>query len=176
MLLVRNLQPGPTVFADKASDTSIEWAGRDDPSGDDLQQVPEALLKDNIQFLRAVQRGVFEVVDPSEDTKALLDRQVNAWKERQSADTAQAQASIDPAANNDIISVPCVGPNSRGNGDCGEPVTVREKQSADRPPLCPMHESLASSFAMIQTDKIVEGKAETKWVRSSTEPRERQSV
>jgi hypothetical protein len=176
MLLVRNLQAGPTVFSDKTSDTAIEWAGRGDPSGDDIQQVPEALLKDNISFLRSIRRGVLEIVEPDEETRALLDRQVDSWKAREAAGDQAAKEAIDPAANNDIITVPCIGPNSRGNGDCGEPVTVREKTKDANPPLCQQHEMLAGSFALTQTGNVVEGKAEEKWVRAINDPRERQSV
>jgi hypothetical protein len=163
-LLVRNMAVGPTVFSDPSTNVAIEWERAGHPDGEDLQQVPDA-LSDNVSFLKCVQRGILQIEDGPEALKEAIAKQTAAY-ERKSQQSAQATAdAIDPEADNDLVSVPCVGPNERGTGECGAPVPVREKSKNDHPPLCPKHSQFISQFVPEETDKLVDGKAQVKWVR-----------
>jgi hypothetical protein len=94
-VLVRNLEDGPTVFSDGVGPGSIaiEFAGAGDPESNDVQQVPESVLE-NFAFLRALQRGIFEVVEATDEIRAKLTQQGVAYRERRAAQEADAAASI----------------------------------------------------------------------------------
>jgi hypothetical protein len=173
-LLVRNKQAGPTVFTDKPSETEVRWEGADDVAGGDIMQVP-ASLAENLNFTRALRLGILEVVQADDETQELLDRQTAAWNARQTRDAEAVQESIDPSAQQDYIELSCIGPNNRGNGECGQPVVVKESHKDEKAPLCPQHEHLSNQYVVTATDKLVEGKAQVKWQHMPTTAAERQS-
>lgn len=170
---VRNLQSGPTVFTDRTSDTAIEWQGKGDPSGGDIQQVPETVIN-NVNFMRALNNGILAIEEAEPAIQNALTKQAEAWQGRQDGHIQSSIDSIDQKAQNDLISVGCVGPTARGTGECGLPVPIKEKNLNDRPPLCPMHENLASQFVIEDTETVVEGKVVRKWARVVVAPRETQ--
>jgi hypothetical protein len=95
-----------------------------------------------------------------------MERQVQAWRDVQPAST------VDDALqriNNDYVSLPCIGPNNRGNGNCGADVTVKDTEKDGKIPLCGTHEGLAPQF--IQTEGIVDGQLAKTWVRQERLPR-----
>lgn len=67
-VLVRNCENGPAVFTEPVAKVQIEWQGAGDPAGNDHQYVPQDLL-DNVNFQRALNRGIFEVVTPDTPTR-----------------------------------------------------------------------------------------------------------
>lgn len=164
-VLVRNTASGPTVFTDAATNTQVEWQGAGDPAGEDLQQVPDALAE-NVYFLRAVNRGILVVEEASDATRELLARQTASWQTRTAAAKAASLGTIDEQANNDLISVPCVGPSQRGTGECGDSVPVREKTKNDKPPLCSRHAALAPQYVMSEGEVGPDGVAPKRWTRS----------
>lgn len=168
-LLVRNMAEGPTVFSDLSKNIAIEWQGAGNPDGEDLQQVPDSLAED-VNFLKTIQRGVLVIEEAPDALMEAIAKQTAAYERRSSVATANAKDAIDQQAHNDIITVPCIGPNNRGTGECGEPVPVREKTKNDHPPLCERHKPLASSFVMEETDKFVDGKAQVRWLRAGQSP------
>lgn len=172
-VLVRNTEPGPSVFTDPVTKIQVEWQGRGDPGGEDIQQVPDDLVQ-NVSFLKAINRGVFEVVEASDETKEALARQSSTWRERQDAAAQASAEAIDQQANNDILSVPCIGPGAKGVGECGEPVPVREKTMDEKPPLCSRHQGLAPQYVFTQGDQLVEGKPVSHWQRMTVGTRETQ--
>ncbi len=175
-VLVRNAEAGPTVFTDAATNTQVEWQGAGDPSGEDWQQVPDALVN-NVAFLKAVNRGVLVIEEASDEARSALEAQSANWRRRQDEAAKASVDAISEEAQNDLITLSCVGPNQRGTGgECGEMVPVREKTKDDKPPLCSRHAALASQFVMTETDVMVEGKAQKKWIRSQVGARERQQV
>lgn len=102
-VLVRNTTTGPTVFSDPPNNIAIEWAGKDDPQGGDVQHVPDALVTENTQFLKAIQNGILEVVQASEETEEKLRRQVAAYREK-TAQTAQiGQDALDPSDEQPLV-------------------------------------------------------------------------
>jgi hypothetical protein len=173
---VRNTEGGPTVFSIPENNVQIEWQGAGDPSGGDVQYVPDDLLT-NVQFSKIVRRGILTVLAAGEGEDA-MDRQVEAYTERTSTAAAAAATSIDQQVNNDLVQASCIGPSNRGQGECGEPVAVKEKdlRTTSKPVLCPRHEALAPQYARVETSNMIEsGDAlvpETKWVRTQVTARE----
>ena len=172
--MFRNHQPGPTVLSSDPKGTeSVEWQGKHDPNGGDIQPVSE-YMQGLPQFQRVVRRGILSHV-PADDPilDMALDAQQAHWDSRQSQTSETAAAAIDQQANNDVVVIPCVGPNPRGgNGICGTEVTVRDLDKDKKPPLCNIHESLAPQF--IPEDVIINGKPAKTWTRATMAPRERQ--
>lgn len=103
-VLVRNLEKGPSVFTDAETKQAIEWGAYGDPKGEDVQYVPEDLLT-RPAFLKAIDKGIYEVVEASDDVKALLERQAAAWRHRQDVIDSQAAATIDPATDRELANV-----------------------------------------------------------------------
>lgn len=172
-VLARNTEPGPLVMSSdpKGSDFT-EWAGANDPNGNDVQPVPEGLLG-HVQFMRCVQRGIL-VIENEEDNPevvATLAKQNAAWAARRAQAQQNAEASIDHQANNDLIAVQCVGPGARGS-QCDNTISVKEKVANDKPPLCPTHADLAPQYTPY--DDVTGEKTQRKWNRLVMGERERQ--
>lgn len=174
-VLVKNTQPGPTVFTDTSTNTQVEWQGAGDPSGEDVQQVPDALV-DNVAFLKAIQRGIFVIEEASPATREALERQTSSWKRRTDEAKAASVEAIDMAVNDDLITLPCIGPANRGQGQCGEQVPVREKTKDEKPALCSRHAALAPQFVVTELEEMVDGVAKKQWTRTLVVTREHQPV
>ena len=172
---VRNTEDGPTIMsADAKGSQYVEWAGRGDPMGNDVQIVPEDYLQ-NVNFVRAVQRGIL-VIDNEEDNPEVVEsikKQNDAWQARRIAAQKASKASLDQEANNDLIAVPCIGPSGRATGFCGNEVPVKDRQKNERPPLCSIHADLAPEF--VPEDTTENGLNVRKWLRAGIAPRERQT-
>lgn len=177
---VRNQESGPTVFSIPEDNLQVEWQGRGDPEGGDVQYVPDSLLT-NVQFDKVVRRGILQVIGDEASANEAIDKQAAAYRGRADAAAAEAVASIEQAADNDLVQAPCIGPSNRGQGECGEPVPVREKdlRNNDAPVLCSRHVSLAPQYARIETDQMIESGDSlvpvTKWVRSQVERTQRKT-
>lgn len=173
-IVARNLMDSVTVLASDVKGThSVEWAANGDPSGDDIQYIPEAVLE-SVAFKRALARSVVELMPDESDPEVVeaLSRQVDAFRRRQAGAQEDVRATIErPVADRDTVSAFCVGPDSRGTGTCEEPVAIREKLLKDVPPLCPRHKGLANKYVP-EVDTTGE-KAKTKWVRVTLGNRER---
>lgn len=172
-MMVRNNESGPTVFAlDK--DNHVEWAGKDDPLGNDVQPVPPEYMN-NVQFRRAVTRGILVVEEADEEVERVLAAHRADWENRQARAKSASAASIDEAPQNDMLMLPCVGPSGKGSGqDCGVDVPVKARAKSEAPPLCPLHKSLAGQYLAQETDKIVDGKPEVRWVKAQLGNRTKQ--
>lgn len=166
-VLVKNNVAGPTVFSDPVSHVQIEWAASGDPEGNDFQYVPDDLVN-NVNFMKAVTRGIYAIEDAPEGVHEAILRQGEAYRHRQEAAKAAAAAVIDQRADDDLISMPCMGPGARPGSDCGDLVPVRAKHRDRKPPLCDRHAGMLNLFALVETDKFDEtsGKYDKKWVRS----------
>lgn len=177
-LLVQNLQSGPTTFSVLSDNVQIEWQGKDDPGGNDVQHVPD-LLAQNVDFLRALQRGIFEIVEAPDSVKDALAKQTSSYRDRQSKENEATVSAIDHVVDNDLVAASCIGPSTRGTGECAEQVPVRAKNQDAKPILCPRHENLASQYVLVEDpDKPMIEKdgglsPAKKWVRTQVEPRQR---
>jgi hypothetical protein len=173
-VLVRNTEGGPTVLSDLQTKEFVEWAGANDDMGNDVQAVPESFLQ-NVNFLRCVQRGilVIENADDNPEIAVAIEKQNAAWVARREQAKKKAAESIDQQANNDLVSVRCVGPGGRG-GQCDNTVPVKDKQRADKPPLCSTHEGLAPQY--VRNDNVEGDSTVHEWKRVTMAPREREQV
>ena len=170
--MVRNTLPGPTVISSDPKGThQVEWAGKGDPMGGDVQPVPQEII-DTVPFWNAIQKGILAVenLEDHPELQQTLDRQNASWKARQSMAAEQATAAIDQEANNDIVSVPCIGPDGK-NGKCGADVAVRDKTRDDKPPLCEKHAALAGEYVAEELG-VVDGKTQKGWARVTMGARE----
>ena len=165
-VLVRNQAQGPTVFEDPQSKQSFEWAGAGDPLGGDLVWVSDEVLN-NPNFRRNMERGIFKIEDGSPEVMEQYQRSIMAYRQREDEATARSMAVIDQQARNDIVGIPCIGPGPAG-GACGAAASIREKDMALKPPLCMMHNHLASEYVptLHPTDVDDDGNAKTIWVRA----------
>lgn len=163
-VVARNRMDGVTVLSSDAKGThSVEWAAYRDPSGDDIQFIPEEVLM-SVAFRRAVSHGVLEIIEDESDPEVVqaLTLQVEAFKRRQEGAREDVEATIEKPTNRDSISVFCVGPDSRGTGKCGTPVAIAEKKLKDEPPLCSQHRHLSQQFV----PEVVKGSEDRmEWVR-----------
>jgi len=143
-IFLQNEQAGPLVFRDDASNVEIVWQGKGDNSGNDMQAVPVSFLN-NVNFLRILNRGAVTLIDADEDVRAavesqlaspILQRQAAAAAERK-VEAAAEMAPLDRPEKNDYITIGCIGPSSRGQGNCGAEVPVREATKATLPRCAP---------------------------------------
>lgn len=167
----QNMLGGPLVLAsDQKGTFSVEWQGMGDPNGEDVQFIPDEVAKCPA-YKKALRRGLLRRVQlDDEGVTQAFDRQQSAWEARTTEGDKVALATIDRVQNNDLITVTCIGPNSRGNGPCGADVTVRERVKNDAPPLCSQHVVLAHEF--IPTQDTTGEQTVTRWTRAILAPRE----
>jgi len=174
VMMVRNTLDGPLVLSSDPKGTHfVEWAGAGDELGGDVQPVPEEFTQIPA-FHKQILRGILVIENPEDNPEltAIIDKQNKAWHSRQENAAAKAVESIDPEKNNDIVTLQCVGPNTRGAGQCENHVPVKDKTKHDKPPLCSIHEDLASQFV---PDEKVEGQKTIKtWTRVTLGRRETQ--
>ena len=100
-LLVRNTENGPSVFSDISKNIAIEWAGSGDPNGEDVQHVPDDLI-DNVNFLKAVNRGIFKIEEASPEMQKRLDQQVSAYQKRRAVAEQDGENAIDRQAERTV--------------------------------------------------------------------------
>lgn len=145
----RNAMDGPTVIAvDAKRNYEIIFAGKDDPQGEDVQVIPEILVR-TPQFARAIRQGVL-IVEEGEDhpvVQKALTRQSDAFRKKMAADNLAAREVLDSPSDNDLLVITCIGPGTRDGAVCGEMVPVKAKDQAGNPPLCSRHSHL-SDFAV----------------------------
>jgi hypothetical protein len=172
-VLVQNNEDGPTVFTDISTKESVDWEGRGDPLGGDVQIVPEVFVN-NPNFIRAIQRGTFEIVNADEhpELTSTLEKQLkygHITRQREASDArresrrAQDVEALEHTENKDMLSFECVGPSAKGTGKCGVEVPVRAGRAKEAPPLCAKHGSLSNEF--VPEDVIEGGETIRRWSR-----------
>jgi hypothetical protein len=169
---VQNNQPGPTVLAtDPKGTVVVEWAGKDDPTGNDIQPIPEEMLN-HPAFTKALSRGILSLMEDMSDPSIVeaLQRQTDSWNARTQRAAVAATSAIDHVASNDFIQMDCIGPNTRGQGLCGNPVSVREKQKEAAPALCEVHKDLSAEF--VPESRFEGDETHTRWIRTVMSPRQ----
>lgn len=179
VIMARNNQAGPTVLSSDPKGTHyVEWQGKGDPNGGDIQPIPEE-IQNTVQFQRCVRRGIFTILNEDSESQGVIDeamrRQQEAWDFRQGATAATAAEVIDQKANNDIVALSCVGPSTRGDAStrCGADVNVRDNVKDERPPLCDLHADLAPQY--IPEDIVKDGRSIKSWTRMTMGARQRMS-
>jgi hypothetical protein len=114
---------------------------------------------------------VLENPEDNPELQAAIEKQNASWTARSEAAAAKATEAIDHDANNDLVSVPCVGPDGKG-GKCGNDVTVRDATKDDKPPLCNIHADLAGEYVAEELG-VVDGKTQKGWARVTIGAREK---
>lgn len=163
-VMIRNTQPGPTVYSGPTQ--HVEWAGAGDPMGGDVQPVPPSFV-DDVQFRRAVTRGIFRIEEAPDEIQAALAAHAREWSLRNEHARTASQESLEALPDKDVLSLACIGPSPRGTGICEQAVPVKARARYERPPLCPQHEHLTGSFLPEETGRLIAGKPEIAWMRTS---------
>jgi hypothetical protein len=174
-VLARNLMDGPTVLSsDPKSTHFVEWAGRGDQAGNDVQLVPEEIVK-TVPFARAVQRGVLSVenLEDNPELQGMLNKQTAAWTARQQLADADIRSTIETTANKDMVTLACIGPSTKGLQDCGEDVTMRDLTKYDAPPLCHRHINLVHEYVPTNEGLDERDNKKVRWTRSMIDDRVR---
>lgn len=128
--LVRNLLDGPTVLSSADFKDEVRWAAKGDPSGDDFQYVDPGFLR-TPAFFRALNKGIFEVVEADEEVQAMITMQADAWRKRQSHIDQQATMTIDRQTERQLANVKI---DEKGN-ITGVPLTTGvDTSGTDRAP------------------------------------------
>jgi hypothetical protein len=144
-VMCRNMMGGPTVIAaDAKRNYEVIFGGKGDPQGEDIQPIPDFLLR-TPQFRKAIRQGILEVVEGEDNpiVQSALARQTSAFHNRMRADELRAREYIDQATDDDMIAVLCIGPGTRPGTECGNQIPVRVREQGSRPPLCDSHQHLA---------------------------------
>jgi hypothetical protein len=143
-VMCQNQMPGPTVIAaDAKRNYETVFAGKDDPDGNDVQPIPEALLR-TTQFQNALRKGILKVIE-GEDHPVVVQamaRQTDSFRQRMAAQATADREVIDQPSEDDIMVVVCIGPGPREGTPCGEQVPLKAKDITGRPPLCDRHRQL----------------------------------
>jgi hypothetical protein len=144
-VMCQNQMSGPTVIAaDAKRNYETIFAGKDDPDGNDVQPIPDALLR-TISFQRALRQGVLKVIEGEDHPVVVqaMNRQTDTFRNRMKAQETADREVIDSPSEDDILVVNCIGPGTREGTACGEQVPVKSKDAAGRPPLCSRHVQLS---------------------------------
>jgi len=138
------MESGPTVFSDLGENIHLEWQGRGDQDGRDVQRVPDKLLE-NVAFLRTVDRGILKIEKPTPEVEAKLKEQAEAIKAQREASQAAVMETIDHQAEEPIVVTEVdekgaiVPQTHEGEDDISEPLV------SEGDPAVPQDESSQSS-------------------------------
>lgn len=176
-IMVRNLHAGPTVFTyGKNAEDFVEWAGRGDQMGNDIQPVPANLLN-LVQFRRSLTRGIFEVVDQPDLVLQTENLHRSEWENRQELAHNAAVEALDEVQDNDLLMLTCIAPAQKGSPkQCEQPVSVRAKEQDDAPPLCNEHRHLSTQYALEYTGRMNGSEPEKAWKKVTLAARTRQAA
>ena len=163
------------LSSDPKGSEQVEWKAKDDPNGEDVQVIPEVIAK-SPAFAKLINKGIVTLLQAPEAYQEAIDKQRASFDARMKGAQAKAEASISEEAKNDMISVPCIGPDSRGAGQCGNLVPVREKVKDEQPPLCPSHVAMKAQFLVEEVQEPGSTTITKKWIRATLGARERQSA
>lgn len=148
-VMCQNMMAGPTVIAaDAKRNYEVIFQGQNDPNGEDIQPIPEYLLR-TPAFKRAIRQGIFRVIEGEDNpiVQAAMSKQSDSFHKRIASDELKARESMDSKSANDMIVVTCIGPGTREGLVCDEQIPVRANEQGSRPPLCDRHQHL-SDFAV----------------------------
>lgn len=175
-IFVRNMHAGPAVFTyGKNAEDFVEWAGRGDQMGNDIQPVPADMLN-LVQFRRALTRGVYQVVD---DPGVMLETENlhrSEWENRLEQQHNAAVESLDEVQDNDLLMLSCIAPAQSGaTKQCETQVPIRAKEVDDAPPLCNEHKHMSTQFVLKYTGRMNGSEPEKVWEKVTLAARTRQA-
>lgn len=141
-LLVKNNETGPTVFSDLGENVQIEWQGKGDAAGRDLQRVPDKLME-NVDFRRTLDRGILEVVESTPEMEAKIKEQSDANRAQRDARDASIEDVMDRTTDREIVSAEV---DEKGK-------VVTQKNEAREPQPQEAQEAPSSQFSVVQMDE-----------------------
>lgn len=146
---VRNMRKGPAVL-DNPEDSRkyYSWGRSGSPDGSDVVMIPSDIINSD-QFDKALRLGIFEIVE-KQSAQISLDKQAETRAEQEQEKDQAARSVIDHNSNRSIKTTPCIAPDARGTGTCGQEV-VHTEANHGAPPLCTQHTSLHSQFTQIES-------------------------
>ena len=159
MTLVRNRQPGPTILDDRNADVVITWEGAGHPQGEDVQDVPETVMK-NVGLVRSIRKGVLEVVvEDASTTNDRFARQSVDFDKAAKAQHAAVMDTLEPSSRDkDLIEYKCL--------ISGDTIIMSERDHQDRPPLADRYADRAGEFVAVETGRLnAQGKSIISWIR-----------
>jgi hypothetical protein len=160
-VLVKNCEPGPTVFSDAANDLFVQWEGDGDAEGRDVQEVSDAVLK-HPNFTRNVRKGVFKLLNVDEEqANALLAPAAAQAAAQRAADRAAIDDVLEASnVDNDIVEVKCL--------ISGETLYLTGGAIKEAPPLAPRFADQADQFTRVEVPGMFnpKGEPEYAWVRN----------
>lgn len=101
---VRNLSRTNVVLSspDKGT-TSIDWLPAGDPSGEDVQLVPDSVIQSNTQFLKSVGLGILAIETDDEALKASIAKQAQRYQRNQESAKTEVEAVLDRTSASGVI-------------------------------------------------------------------------
>lgn len=158
MPLVRNRKPGPTILDDRNADVVISWEGAGHARGEDVQEVPEALMK-NAGLVRAVRKGVLEIVPEDEVIATHFARQATDYEKAVQDQHDAVMETLEPSSRDlDLIETKCL--------ISGQDIIMSERDMREHPPLADEFKDRESEFVAHETGQLNEqGKPVVTWVR-----------
>lgn len=157
MPLLKNRQPGPTVIDDRTNDVVIQWEGAGHPMGDDVREVPESVMQ-NPGLVRAIRKGVLEVIKESEISSEFFSQQATTHAATVKAEHEAVMGTMDaPNGADDLVQVKCL--------LSGEDIIMRIRDLRERPPLADRFADRASEFVATQTGLDQFGQPTVTWSR-----------
>jgi hypothetical protein len=171
-VMARNLMDGPTVMASDPKGThEVRWEGKGDPSGGDIQYIPEEMLRIPA-FAKALHQGIIAIANPEDNPEIVeaLDKQARRFHDHHARIKEETMATIEPEKSRDLVSMECIGPSTKRKGICGEAVPVTETKKYDAAPLCHRHEHLRSEFVPVHTGQDERENKKVEWVRGTMSP------
>jgi hypothetical protein len=172
-IMVRNTQPGPTVFTAPGNGTHVEWQGADDPQGLDVQACPAEFLH-LVAFRNAMERGIFERVEDEGLIEEKLTQHRQDWDQMQERRRNAGTDAIELEVNNDLLVLNCIAPIAKGGKLCDESLPMKAAEAREKPPLCKDHQRLAGKFMAEETGQLVDGKPEVRWMLPRMDARVKQ--
>lgn len=99
---VRNLHHTVVVHSTPDKSLAVEWKPKGDPSGEDIQQVPDDFVQ-TTAFLRAVGLGILQIETDDEAFKNAIAKQANRFQRAKAEEKTSLQAVLDTAAASGVI-------------------------------------------------------------------------
>jgi hypothetical protein len=172
-IMVRNMEPGPTVFTAPGNGAHVEWQGAGDPQGLDMQSCPAEFLQ-LVAFCNALEKRIFEIVEDKDLIQETLSQHRNDWEQKQERRRNAGTDALEIVENKDMAMVNCIAPVAKGGKTCDVALSLKLADLSTKPPLCHEHQRFAGKFIAEETDKIVNGKPEVRWTLPRMQPLARQ--
>lgn len=164
LLLVRNAERGPTIWAKPGKDTVV-WGPAGTP--EEIRRVSDAMLEDP-DFLESVDNGTLVLEEAGEDVDARM-REFSDWRRQQREQRERdSEAVMDRRHRRDIVGEACVGPGPNGRAyACGAVVNRVAGEKDQTPPLCGRHRGLVNEYALDRSGSAGDDRdpLRSQWVR-----------